>query len=270
MDLERLKAIRLRLHHLEPSRPIRTSAGAVAFIRDRGLVLSTGRSSLPMLAEAMAGRILPGSWMAHPETHRIYRLLGRLSRHEDVLAVPLILGKETLAHASLGGAIARVAGDRRRRDAAASQLTPTAKRLLHDVESRGQVRMDQWNAPAAVGRKARYLLERELLVASTGLHTEHGYHTAIVMPWAQSTIAQRYGTLAARLDYAEAVDALLLAALRSAVLAPEREVRRWFIFGEAPLAGMIADGTVVRHRAGRLTWLALREATGRAGRARRG
>lgn len=276
MDPDDLKAERLRLHRLSPSRPIRTLAGAVAFIQDRGLVLSTGRSSLPMLAEAIAGRPLAGSWMAHPEAHRIYRLLGRLARHADVLTLPLVLGKETLVHASLGPAIARIAADPRRRDEAVSRLTLTAKRLLTDVESRGEVRMDQWEVATAAGRQARYLLERELLVTSTGLHTARGYHTAIVRPWIQSRIAQRFGGPAVRLDYAEAMDALVLAALRSAVLAPEREVRRWFVFAAGSLDGLLASGTVERLRAGRVTWLTFREGqrrravTGRAGRARRG
>lgn len=47
-----------------------------------------------MLAEAIAGRTLVGSWMGSPESHRIYNLLGKLYKRPDVLAVPLILGKE--------------------------------------------------------------------------------------------------------------------------------------------------------------------------------
>lgn len=211
-----------------------------------------------MLAEAIAGRTLVGSWMGSPESHRIYNLLGKLYKRPDVLAVTLILGKEALAHASLGPAIERIAGDPRRRETARRQLTPLAGRLLHTVDSMGQVRMDRWNAATLAGRKARLLLERELLVFSKGLHTEHGYHTAIVMPWSQSKIATRYGTEARRLKFDDAVDELIVAALRSAVVAPEREVRRWFPFGDEGLERLVRQGTVVRLGAGRHPWLAFR------------
>ena len=101
MRLRSLLALRLRVHRLKPSRPLRTARQAAAFIRERGIVMATGRSSLPMLAEAIAGRRLKGSWMAHPEVYRIYDVLQRLSSR-DALWVPLVLGKQAVIHPSLG------------------------------------------------------------------------------------------------------------------------------------------------------------------------
>lgn len=249
-----LQALRLGLHRLEPSRPLRTARAVVSFIKDRGIVLSTGRSSLPMLAEAIAGRPIRGSWMADPEVYRIYRILGRI-RKFGIIAAPLILGKETLLDSSLGPAVARIAQDRERGKEVRRRLPPLARRLLDAVEARGEVRMDRWEASTKVGREARLLLEQELLVISSDLHTERGYHTSIVKPWAVSRIAQRFGKRAARLAYDRVQETLWLAAVRSAIVVPEREARRWFVFGNERLEALIAQEQIERLVMGRTSWL---------------
>src|SRR5881397_2800963 len=127
--VKQLLALRLRLHRLKPSRPIRDARVALAFIKDWRIVLSTGHSSLPSLAEAIAGRQLRGSWMANPEVFRIYKILGRVARSDAVVTAPLIHGKETLLDVSLAPALARIAADPKRRSAARASLPPMAKRL---------------------------------------------------------------------------------------------------------------------------------------------
>lgn len=257
--LHELQVLRLRRHRLEPSRPLRDLRAVIAFIAERGIVLSTGRSSLPMLAEAIAGRPLRGSWMAHPEAHRIYRILGRIHTHEDVFAAPLILAKETLIHASLAPAVQRMAADQARRARVRRQLPPLARRLLNHVESDGQVRMDRWDASTDQARKARLLLERELMVVSKNLHTEHGYHTSIVMPWSRSRLSERFSEDAQNLNLEQAVDTMLLAAVRSAVVAPEREMRRWLATGADRIAALLAQGRLARLRIAQASWLTIPE-----------
>ncbi|TMI71548.1 MAG: hypothetical protein E6H05_12245, partial [Bacillati bacterium ANGP1] len=161
--IKQLLALRLRLHRLEPSRPLRDARRALAFIKQRRIVLSTGRSSLPSLSEAIAGRQMRGGWMANPEVFRIYKVLGKVHRSDAVVTAPLILGRETLLDVTLGPAVVRIAGDLKRRDAARASLPPLAKRLLADVEAHGEVRMDRWPASTKRGREARLWLERLLL-----------------------------------------------------------------------------------------------------------
>ncbi|HZL99335.1 MAG TPA: hypothetical protein VFD43_03695, partial [Planctomycetota bacterium] len=90
---------------------------ALAFVREHGLVLesgrgrpaSRGRPALPSLAEAIAGAPIRGSWWAHPESHAIFRLLGAVRGSEDVLACRLVDGKVTLVHRRLWPALVAAA-----------------------------------------------------------------------------------------------------------------------------------------------------------------
>lgn len=242
--LDALQARRLRLHRLDPSRPLRDARAAAAFVRERQMVLSTGRSSLPALSEAIAGRALAGSWMAHPEAGRIHKILADLRKH-DFISAPLVLGKDVLMHPALGPAVERVASDRERRAQVRRRLPPLARRLLEAVETKGRVRMDHWGPPAARARPARVLLERELLVAGSEMHTEGGYHTVILRPWRTGRIGSRFGSQSRRLGYDEAADTLIVAGVRSAVVAPEREVRRWFVFRDDRVNALLAQGALL-------------------------
>lgn len=245
--LRALQALRLKVHRLNPSRPLRSARAAASFVHERRLVMTTGRSSLPVLAEAIAGRHIAGSWMAHGEAGRIYRILRAINRY-DTLACPLILGKHVRIDPTLGPALGRVATDPARQASARAALPVLARRLLDRVESRGRVRLDQWAPPTKEARRARLLLERELLVFGREVHTARGYHTTILLPWRDSAFAKRFSVGAARLAFEDATDQLLLAAARSAVVAPEAEVRRWFVFGGDRLASLLAAGRLERLR----------------------
>ncbi len=255
MLIEELRGLQSRLHRLEPSRPLRDVRAAAAFIRERKIVLAAGRSSLPMLAEAIVGRPIRGSWMADPEVFRIHRLMRRVHRAGGVISAALIQGKETLIDVSLGPAVQRIAGDPARRAAAVRDLPPPARALLDAVESSGEVRMDRWRASPRAGRDARLQLMERWLVVSSQLHTEAGYHTALVRPWRTSPLATRFGKATRRLDYDDALRMLCEAGLRSAVVVPEREARRWFPFEPAALDGLISSGAIRRLTAARRAWL---------------
>jgi hypothetical protein len=209
-----------------------------------------------MLAESITGRAIGGSWMADPDVYRIYDILKAVTRVPNVVAAPLILGKETLLDRSLAPALARLAADPERRRTAISELPPLAHRLLAQVEAEGEVRMDRLPVRTIQGRRARGLLERELLVASRDMHTERGYHTAIVMPWAASPIARRFTRRARHLKLEEAQDLLVCAAVQSAVCVPEREARRWFVFGSARFDALVQCGRIQRFNPGGAIWLA--------------
>lgn len=278
MTLHELQILRLRLHRLEPSRPLRDGRAAAAFVRERGLVMESGRASLPVLTETIAGRQIRGSWMADRDVFRIYRILGSIQKY-GIISAPIVGGKETLFSPELSPSVERVAGDPERRESARTLLPPLARQLLDEVERTGEVRMDRWPGPPRAARAARLLLVRQLLVRSRSMHTERGYHTAVVIPWHASAFSIRFARRAAGIEYERAQRALLLAAIGAAVAAPDREVRAWFVFGAGPLEAMIDEGLVRRLQVGGTAWLApalppagrgpSRETAGRSPRARR-
>lgn len=253
--LEGLQAEQLRVHRLDPSRPMREASEMADFVRDRGVVVVSGRTDLPVLAEAIAGEAIEGTWWRHPEAHRIYDLLGRLPH--GLVGGPFGDGKATLCVSSLGPAIERVASDAERRERARAELPDLARRLLDDVEREGSVRMDGWRGiPARRSRSARKRLERELLVVSEQFHTDRGYHTALVRPWAEGDVAKRFRSEAGGLDLNEAQEVLVLAGIEAAVVASEREVRRWFALGREPVDRLLASGRLERLREGRRSFVA--------------
>jgi hypothetical protein len=209
---------------------IRTAQEAKAFIRERRIVLVTGRASVPNLAEAIAGRALKGSWMAHPECHRIWDILCALER-EPFVTVPLILGKRTMLDPSLAPALERLVkhhGERAR-----AGLSKEGRALLRKVESRGRVRMDQTSG----SRRARIELERAWLVRTREVHTERGSHASVLEPWNPRNGG---GTIE------EAAATLVLAAARSAGRAPEREARRWFVYAGDAIDSLLQSNRLRR------------------------
>jgi hypothetical protein len=132
--------------------------------------MASGRSSLPVLTEAIAGREIRGSWMADPEVHRIHDVWYGLDERHEHFTAPLVMGKRAIFVAALGPAVARVATDPQRVAEAYRRLAPPARRLLADVERRGSVRVDEWTAGPREGSAARIELARELLVASETIH----------------------------------------------------------------------------------------------------
>jgi hypothetical protein len=253
--IKQLQTLRLHLHRLDPPRPIRDVRAAVAFARDRRVVLASGQSALPSLAEAIVGRSITGSWMAHPEANQIQHILVGVEELPVLAHVSLALGRQTFLESRLAPAVERIAGDPDRRDTALARLPRPSLELLRAVEAEGEIRMDRWAKSARRGRAARVPLERHLLVVSRSVHAEQGSPAAVVVPWSRSQFSQGFRKAATSLTYVEAVDAVLLAAVRSAVIAREREARRWFTFGADRFKVLIADGKIERLATEKVSWL---------------
>jgi hypothetical protein len=84
---------------------------ALAFVRERGVVLLAARGPVPSLAEAVAGAPIRGSWWGHPAGRAIYAAAQRLADSPDVLCCRLVGGRITLVHRRLWPALVRLAED---------------------------------------------------------------------------------------------------------------------------------------------------------------
>jgi len=83
--------------------------GALAFVRNHGVVLVSARGRVPRLTEAIAGKPVKGSWWAHPMSRQIYSILQVVTDSPDVLVCRLVDGKVTLVHRRLWPAVVRCA-----------------------------------------------------------------------------------------------------------------------------------------------------------------
>ena len=117
-----------------------------------------------------------GSWWAHPEGHRIFRVLEDLTTHRDVLLVKLIAGKDTFVHRRLWPEIAAIATS-----CAAWQwrgVSKAARQLFAEVEKAAEIETTG-DAPLE--------LESRLLVHGEQFHTEGGSHAKRIESWTRWT-----------------------------------------------------------------------------------
>ena len=156
------------------------SRGAIDALGRHGLLLAAD-VRLPSVTTIVAGEPVRGSWWAHPKGRAIFAAIRALSHHPDALEVPLVARKVTFVHRALWPALLAVAqsGELWQR----RQLSPSARRLLQNVRSKGVVE--------ASGDPAREIAQR-LLARTDETHTERGAHAKIVESW--DRWADRTGT----------------------------------------------------------------------------
>lgn len=153
---------------------------ALAMLRERRLVTLVPAGDVPSIVQAVCGGPVRGSWWAHPQGHLIYAIASALEDAPEVLAVKLIDGKVTFVHRSLWPALLRFATDRRRRNALVAALRQPERRLLAEVERRGELHFAERPPPA---KSTKAALERRWLCISTSEHTASGRHATVLRSW---------------------------------------------------------------------------------------
>jgi hypothetical protein len=239
---------------LRPERALDSIADAEAFVRERGVITLTPSCSLPSLYGACHEEpYTPGGhgFGAYPRTkwpwgwelrdrpgiHWLRLLRGTgVFLTDDVIAVA-----DPLCHAELESAEAGEFGEDEMR--LVTHLRAAGPSLLDEVR-------EELGFSAKVLRRARGSLERvgavvsrEVVLERNGRHR----HTSELRRWDQLDPAPVRAPGGA--------GALLLAGVMAAVVAPEREARRWFSWPVQPeeVEALVEDGRLVRPEAG---WLA--------------
>ncbi len=137
-----------------------TAAKALAFVKERGVVLVSAKGPVPRLTEAIAGEPIKGSWWGHRKSHQIFAILEEVTESEDVLVCRLVKGKITLVHRRLWPALVRVV----------TRFPPEAiakVRQEHTASGRHinkEVPFPLW-VPAEVMQQAKSLSEEEAIAA---------------------------------------------------------------------------------------------------------
>jgi hypothetical protein len=81
----------------------------IRFVEKHGVVLEAGRGPRPILAEAVAGEKILGSWLGHKKGRAIFRATRAVRDSDQVLVCRLVGGKITYVHRRLWPAIIRLA-----------------------------------------------------------------------------------------------------------------------------------------------------------------
>ena len=148
-----------------------TPKQALRFVEANGVVVESGRGSVPVLAQTIAGEVIRGSWWAHPKGHVIFLCSRALRESKDVLVCRLVSGKVTYVHRRLWPALVRLAGqfDASRLAAIREVHTATGK---HKVETTA---FPKWVlAETKAAAKALTLPQAAKMLRGAGIRVANG------------------------------------------------------------------------------------------------
>ncbi len=242
-DLEALEAERSRACRLTPDLALADIDEAAAWVRERGIVTITPDCALPSLfAACHEPPYRPGSrgFGLWPRTK--YPWAVELTAHPGILGLKIHRGKRVLvsdAVAAVLDPLCRAALDAARDSPLVAHLRSAGPSLVDDLRI-------EMGLSAAALRRLREPLERTGAIvtrsvtvpAATGGHR----HTSELHLWPQAETP----VPDANVSPETALDALLVAGVRAAVLAPEAEVARWFSWPvqEGTVERLVAEGRI--------------------------
>ena len=240
-ELDERRAFECRLN---PDRALRTLGEAEAFARDRGLLTRTADSALPSLFEACheepykSGAGGFGEW---PRTK--WRWFGLLAQMPGLTAVKVHRGKHLLVSAEVAAVLDPIVRAELERMHAADKGWA---RLLDHLASAGPSTPEDLRVE--LGLRPKELKDLRHPLERCGVLVGHEL---------ESTLARWDQVFPQAAGGSEELDDLVVAGVRAAVFAPERELRRWFSwtwrFDDGLVERLVAVGRLHRPAHG---WIA--------------
>jgi len=243
-ELEERRAFECRL---TPDRALETLDDAEAFLLDRGLLTRTADSALPSLFEACHEEPYAsdspgfGQW---PRTK--FPWFGELGARGH-LTLAVHRGKSLLVTDRVAGILDPIC---RAELARMEDADPAWAMLLRHLAEAGPSELDDLQTELALAPKElkqlRHPLERcGAIVARALVYEEPHRHTSLLARWDQVRPEPAGGD-----DPRRALGELLCAGVRAAVVAPEKELARWFswrwYWDDSLVDALVADGRLVR------------------------
>jgi hypothetical protein len=237
--LQQLQERRAYECRLTPDRALESLDEAETFLRDRGLLTRTPDSSLPSLYEACHEEAYaPGAGGFGDWPRTKWRWAGALAERSGVFVLKIHRGKSiflTAETAALADPICRA--EIARMEAA----DPVWARLLGHLRAAGPSELEDVQTELGLTAKElknlRYPLERcgAIVSRQVVLETSGGghRHTSELARWDHVFPAPAEGTTE--------LDDLIVAGVRAAVVAPERELARWFSWPQRFRAGLVDE-----------------------------
>jgi len=140
------------------------------FVEEHGVVLESGRGPRPILADAIAGEPIKGSWLKHRKAREIFRATRAVRDCDQLLVCRLVGGKITYVHRRLWPAIVRVANslDKKALAALREEHTPTGAHRVHAIPFPRWVPQDIRQAAKNISLEAARLQLGEWINPLTG------------------------------------------------------------------------------------------------------
>ena len=244
---------------LSPEWGLATLDEAADFLRDRAMLTLTADSWLPSLFQACHEEPYRpqargfGGW---PRTK--WRWGGQLGSRPDVITTRLHRGKLLYVAAPLEPVLAALCRESAA-EAANGALGSDAARLmellvegpllLEQIHVRGLSKEALRRARTALQRAGAVFTDEVLLAGRNGGHR----HSARLM-----RADERFASPSPPIAWEDGVTQLLVAAARAAVVAPVRDVLRWFSLpvGKDTLDGAVQSGSLIQPEPG---WVAFRQ-----------
>jgi hypothetical protein len=213
---------------LTPDRALRTLAEAEAFLRDRGLLTRTPDCALPSLYEAChEDPYQPGGqgFATWPATK--WPWFGELAGR-GYLVTAVHRGKNMLVTGDVAGLLDPICRAEIARTRAADpgwarlldHLAATGPSTLDDLRTELRLKRQELKSLRAPLERCGAIISRSVLMTAGQGHV----HTSELARWDQAYP----GGGAADADPGRALKELIAAAVHAAVIAPQRELRRWF------------------------------------------
>jgi len=226
--LEQLRERRAYECRLTPDRALASLDEAEAFLRDRGLLTRTADSALPSLYEACHEEAYRPGGRGFAEWPRTkWPWFGQLAER-GFLVVGVHRGRNVVVTQEVAALLDPICRAELERLIA---VDPEAARLLEHLAAAGPSNIEDLRVELALTTKqlkaVRSRLERCGALVSRSLQVTAGAghaHSSELARWNQIRSTPREGAV----QLHQAFEALLVAGVRAAVVAPERELRRWF------------------------------------------
>ncbi len=243
--LHRARYLREKEHRLRPSLRLQTTGEIQEFVHNTGLVSVFGGNELPSIISAILGREWKASrrgfasweewWSLKISGQNAGHALAQLDRAKDIVSTRIFRTSKTLISRSLWPILNPIVKHHLDLAARHKILSPLEWRIVNALDNDGPTRTDLLRTRLKLQGKTHTtrfhgalsrLESYALIVGYEDPHPETHLHANIWQPWqmrVDSKLREKHGPA-----YNDAVMELLARTLDAAILAPEKEVGKWF------------------------------------------
>ncbi len=263
--LKNARTLRQREHRLAQSLRLRTIGDAVEFVQRQGLVSVLGGNELPSIISGFLGREWRPSgkgftgwlewWSLKVSGQSLGRALSQLDRSRNIVPTRIFRKSKTLVSRQLSATLDPIVSHFATLASKRQIFSQQEWTILKFIEDNGPARTDKLRQALGLqgkGNTAPFhasLAKLEsycLIFGNEDPHPEKHLHANIWRGWRAESKSKRPRR---EISYQESVEQLLSKTMDAAILAPERDVGKWFQWKQSALeakAKLLDSGRIVQ------------------------